>query len=122
MKRIFVSQSEKNMGRNRSHRIVEAVLDSQEFNMGNNTNTSPSVPQRFIEALEGGCGVDYSATPDTQNREEQNSKNGFDLFNFPDITFCPYLTKCPIRKTKRCFFNSKYESCRVNKFYERWGE
>ena len=120
MKRIFVSQSEKNMGRNRSQRVLDAILDSRQ------TKPKRRSEKDLTQNVDNPTSFYMDKTADTQSRGNErvlvNSNHANSTSNLPDITFCPYLTKCPIRKTKRCFFNSKYESCRVNKFYERWGE
>ena len=92
MKYISVSQSEREMGRNRGNRRLIAMIDSQ-------TNRSE------VKSL-------------TQNLDLESSSNS-DI-KLPDITFCKYLGKCPIPTRKKCMFNSGYENCNIYKFYEKW--
>jgi len=95
-KHIFTSQSNLELGRNRSQRRLEAQLDSQQVIKDDNQSI---MSQHSSVAL-----------ADTHLS-----------LNLPDISFCKYLGSCPITTRKKCMFNFGYEGCNVYKFYERWG-
>jgi len=99
MKHIFISQSEKEMGRNKQHRKLEAIMDSR---------------QKKSEDVVGS----YRTLLD--NHAHEKSDRTADNIQMPNVTFCDYLGKCPIPTRKKCMFNSGYENCNVYKFYEKW--
>ena len=150
-KHIFTSQGNLKLGRNREHRRLEATMDSQARSNsvqgsgrrnyakeGVSQTTSPSTLDTQSREMQGsntadgelGIG-DLLPVLDTQYRESEraNSKSATPQSsraingdgNFPDITFCPHLDYCPVVSSKKCLFNFGYESCQVNKFYNRWG-
>jgi len=137
MKHIFTSQSEKRMARNRGHRILEAILDSQhvKYNSNRTIKSTTRIGRNHVgtqcrHKKDKDDGSNVSLSGDTNYRQGQNNKdehmpayadNHADTFQMPDITICDYLSKCPVRKEQKCFFDFGYESCQVNKFYERWG-
>ena len=121
MKKILTSESSLKTARGRQSRIVDAVLDSPQ------TKPTDKLSGIALDTDTFGSKTQWThgnKTADTTQSRERNFED-IDLqlsFSPPDITFCPYLTKCPIEKTKRCFFNFKYENCQSYKFYERWGK
>jgi len=141
-KHIFISQSELEMSRNRQHRRLEAMMDSQvkyapALSGGNAERGTSSLDSRDASKKpdtysqrkkDKDDGSNVSLSGDTKslwgknNKDEHmpiNTDNHADIF--PDITLCRHLTYCPIPATKKCLFNYGYESCQVAKFYEKWG-
>jgi len=103
MKRIFVSQTTLKMGRNRSHRILERLIDK-----GKETD-APNL--EFIKK-----GTESITIPNNKLTE-----------------FCPHIYYCPAQSIdKNCFYNKflhcqiarqlekKYPLKQIDKFYLRY--
>jgi len=117
MKKVIISQSEKDLGRNRPHRRLEAELDNQEREiLTKSMNFTHSSPDNYSQARSNSV----------QGSSRRNyAKEGVSQTTSPsalDITFCPHLDYCPVVSSKNCLFNFGYESCQVAKFYNKWGK
>jgi len=149
MKKVIISQSEKDLGRNRPHRRLEAELDNQEREiLTKSINFTHNSPDNYSQArsnsVQGSSrrnyakeGVSQTTSPSALDTYRQNERatlstnasqptsnkrgmgNSADSFN---ITFCPHLDYCPVVSSKNCLFNFGYESCQVAKFYNKWGK
>jgi len=99
-KRIFVSQSELNLGRDRAHRKLERELDN------------PNQENRFRTPL----------LTNLDTGEVSRSSCQLPLFHTSSPVYCSYYnSRCPpnIKKySMRCIFGT--EQCKIKKFYDKY--
>ena len=100
-KKIFVSQSELNLGRDRAHRKLERELDN------------PNQENRFRTPL----------LTNLDTGEESNfAKPNLQLFHTSSPVYCSYYnSRCPpnIKKySMRCIFGT--EQYKIKKFYDKY--
>ena len=114
-KHIFTSQSNLELGRNRSQRRLEAQLDSR---LPKGEKSHKDMQGKKEDAQIRRDGVIMKVVDLSSHLPHSSSA---DTYNLPNISFCKYLGSCPITTRKKCMFNFGYEGCNVYKFYERWG-
>ena len=100
MKRIFVSQSELDNGRNRGIRRLIAKLDNQQQVVSNN------IPNRF-------------SSVDTGEDSGLSDNSGSPPFTSSPV--CNHYSYCksPHKFMIKCNYPN---DCRIKKFYDKWGE
>lgn len=99
-KKIFVSQSELENGRNRSERRLNAILDNQQ-----NPSSRSDTKHSFQIVGTGGASSIFShSIPQTS-----------------PVYSCEHESYCtsPHKFSMKCNFS---QDCRIKKFYDKWGE